>query len=817
MSLGKLFKREARAGDRLPYARHVDAQTLETRDGMLVQVIQLDGFPFETADTDELNHRLLIRETMLRGINNGRIALYHHMIRRRTVAKLSSSFQNPLCTKIDDLWQKRMSAQNLFVNELFLTVVYKPSEGHVGLVDKLRDQLRRGATPAVKDAFRQREIKALDAVRETLLASLDAYEPRTLGLYETETGQFSEILEMFSLIFNGELRPVLVPEGDVGHYIPYKRLSFGLDALESSGAGSPNFAAILSVKDYPSITTPGMIDNLLRLPYEMTITESFRFIGRQQSQEKIDLALRRLRTADDDTVTLRRGLMEAKDAAAVGRTGFGEHHMSILVRASQLQDLGRQAAQVQASLADIGAVAVREEMNLEAAFWAQFPGNFEYIARRAVISTANLAGLCSLHGFPIGHPNGNHWGEAVSVLETTSSTPYYFNFHQGDIGNFVVIGPTGSGKTVVLNFLSAQAQKFNPQTIYFDKDRGAEIFIRAIGGHYDVLRQGLPTGFNPLQMEDGPVTRAFLRGWIAKLLAADGRNLSTEEMSLISEAVDANFEQPKTLRRLKYFRELLGGFERPNANDLVARINRWCGDGEYAWLFDNEEDQLPTHMRIIGFDMTDLLDLPDLRTPAMMYLFHRVEERLDGRPTLIVVDEGWKALDDVVFRDRLKDWLKTIRKRNGIVGFCTQSVRDALESSISSSIIEQTATQILMPNPRAYQDDYCDGLGLSSHEFEIIKSLPERSHCFLVKQGPHSVVVRLDLSSMPGVLKILSGREESVRTLDRLRAELGDDPTKWIPMLLKTGPCEGAVLPQNDGAGVREESTSTIKAAGVCV
>ena len=144
--------------------------------------------------------------------------------------------------------------------------------------------------------------------------------------------------------------------------------------------------------------------------------------------------------------------------------------------------------------------------------------------------------------------------------------------------------------------------------------------------------------------------------------------------------------------------------------------------------------------------MTRILDDPILRTPAMMYLFHRVEQRLDGTPAIIVVDEGWKALDDDVFTSRIRDWEKTIRKRNGIVGFATQSAGDALSSRIASAIVEQAATQIFMANPKAQARDYVGGFGLTQHEYELVRSLPDSAHAFLIKHGHESVVARLDLS-----------------------------------------------------------------------
>ena len=248
-------------------------------------------------------------------------------------------------------------------------------------------------------------------------------------------------------------------------------------------------------------------------------------------------------------------------------------------------------------------------------------------------------------------------------------------------------------------------------------------------------------------------------------------------------AVDCNtrdFAQAPGHRRLRYLRELFRGGRRPSAGDLAARLGAWCEGGEHAWLFDNAEDRLDLFARIVGFDMTRLLDAPAIRTPAMMYLFHRVEQRLDGDPAIIVVDEGWKALDDDVFVRRIKDWEKTIRKRNGLVGFCTQSAGDALESRIASAIIEQAATQIFFPNPKAKAADYVGGFGLSEHEFELVRTLPDTSRCFLVKQGDHSVVARLDLNGMAGELKVLAGTERSVRRLDALRDKLGDDPAEWL-------------------------------------
>lgn len=777
---GKLAPKEARVGDRLPYARQVDDATLETRDGLLMQVLHLRGFSFETADTEELNYRKTVRETMLRAIGSSRFAIYHHIVRRRAAVELDGGFEDPFSAALDADWRARLSVRKLYANDLFLTIVRRPLPGRAGWLDHM---LRAPDHQAANQAL---DLRELSAARDAFLATLAPYGARLLTAYDGETGLCSEPLEFICALVNGAFRPVLLPQGDLGHHAPSCRLTFGLDAFEASpGPAGParGYGAMVSVKDYPARSSAGLLDAVVRLPFEMVLTESFAFVERQPTLDRMNLALRRMRASDDDALSLRRELTEAKDQVASGRVGFGEHHLSVMVRADSLPELDSAVAEVRGAFTEAGAIAVREDIGLEPAFWAQFPGNFKDIARRALISSANFAGLASCHNYPLGQASGNHWGPAITVLETTSASPYYFNFHKGDLGNFTVIGPSGAGKTVLLTFLAAQARKVSPSIFYFDKDRGAEIFIRAVRGRYDRIRPGEPTGFNPLALDDNPANRAFLTEFIG-WLAAGGQALTPDERAVIADAIDANFAQPPAYRRLRYFQELFRGLRRPSAGDLASRLSAWCGEGEHAWLFDNATDGLDLSGGVVGFDMTRILDAPDTRTPTMMYLFHRVEQHLDGRPSLIIVDEGWKALDDAVFVQRIRDWQKTVRKRNGVVGFATQSASDALESKIASAIIEQAATQIFLPNLKAQEREYIGGFGLSRHEYDLVRTLPDTSRCFLIKHGDHSVVARLNLAGLERHLVVLSGAEASVRRLDALRETLGDDPAVWLPILI---------------------------------
>lgn len=776
----KVIAREVPAGAHLPYARHLDERTIELRDGLLMQTIRLRGLLFETADSEELNYRAELRDAMLRAIGNSRFALYHHLVRRMADAEMAAEFPDDFSARLDERWRKRLSRRQLYVNELFLTLVRRPTQGRMGIADRLQGLFARASDN--RAALRAAEKHSLDNAREALVAALGQYDPQVLSTYENHGLTLSEPLEFLSYLFNGDMRPVAVPKGDLGHHLPSRRVSFGRDTVELAPTGplERRFSAIVSIKDWPQQTMPGMFDELARLPFEMAMSQSFAFVERGAALGKMNLALRRMKSAEDEAISLRDELSIAKDEVAAGRAGFGEHHTTIAINAGSLEDLDSHVAEVIALMADYGITGVREDIALEPAFWAQFPGNFRYITRRGLVSTTNFASFASLHNFPVGKPARNHWGEAVTLFETTAAGPYFFNFHANDLGNFTVIGPSGSGKTVVLNFLLAQARKYRPRTIFFDKDRGAELFIRAIGGSYDRLRPDASSGLNPLQLEDTPDNRAFLIEWLG--LLAGG--LDEREAEQVRKALNANFSAPAARRRLRHLVELFRGSDRPHPGDLHARLRPWWGEGERAWLFDNEVDQTDLSRETVGFDMTAILDDPKARTPAMLYFFHRVEQRLDGTPAIIVIDEGWKALDDEVFVRRIKDWEKTIRKRNGIVGFATQSAQDALESRIASAIIEQAATQIFMINPKARAEDYINGFGLSQHEFELVKNLPDSSHCFLIRHGKDSVVARLDLSGESELLTILSGRESTVRLFDELVKKHGPDPARWMGPLL---------------------------------
>jgi type IV secretion system protein VirB4 len=496
----------------------------------------------------------------------------------------------------------------------------------------------------------------------------------------------------------------------------------------------------------------------------------------------MQLQQRRMANSQDVAVSQVREISDALDMAMSGHIAFGEHHLTVMCMEESLAALEGAISMVIAELVNVGINPVRENLILEQCYWAQLPGNFEFVGRKAKINTLNISGFAAMHNYPVGSATGNHWGPAVTVFDTTSGTPYFFNFHARDVGHTTIIGPTGAGKTVLMNFLCAQAQKYRCRMFMFDKDRGVDIFVRALGGKYTHIDPGKKCYFNPLQLDDTMENRSFIAEWLRALVSVNDEIVTAADFEFIQRAIDGNYTLEKKDRVL---RNVAPFFGLEGAGTLATRLKPWHSGGRFAPIFDNVEDVMDFHSStVFGFEMGDVLANRACLIPVLLYLFHRIQLSLDGTPTMIILDEAWALIDNKVFASKIKDWLKTLRKLNGMVVFATQSVEDALNSSISDTLIQQTATQIFLPNPKA-TEGYRKAFMLSEREFNLLKNTDPSTRYFLVKQGKDVVVARIDLSGMDDIISVLSGRAETVGLLDEIRAQVGDDPEIWLPIYTK--------------------------------
>ncbi|MET1756496.1 VirB4 family type IV secretion/conjugal transfer ATPase [Novosphingobium sp. RD2P27] len=768
-------KREELPEKFLPYSRHVDEHVIALDNGDLMLMLEVDGRAFETSGVRDLNDWHTKLNGVWRNIHDERVSVWTHLLRMRVRDYPGGTFRSHFAAELDRKYYERMTGERMFRNRFFLTVVVRPNV-HAG--DKLLSFLRKkDADPnvSISEALELLEDKVRDL--EKLLVRV---RPRRLGLYDFRGLLFSEPMEIMNQVLTGRYRRCPLVRGHLGSALYASRAVIGAETFEVRDADYSTFGGIFGIREYPASTTPRQFESLLSVDFSFAITQSFTFLSRASATEKFRLRMTQMENAGDRAISQHDELIDAADDLQSNRFVLGDHHFTLTVFGDDLRKLRDNMSVARAALADTGMVAAREGAALEAAYWSQLVGNFAWRARPAPITSRNFAAFAPFHTFPAGHEDGNHWGPAVALLKTSARSPYYFNFHNGDLGHTMVIGPSGGGKTVLVNFLMAQLEKFNARHIFIDKDQGAEIFVRASGGTYLALRNGEPTGFAPLKALDNTAEhRAFLGRFVRQLVKQEGAPITVQESHLIDDGIDSVMKLPREQRSLSALRTMLG---MSDSGGVGARLVKWTSEGSLGWVFDNPEDSMSLEGRFMGFDMTDFLENAEIRTPVMLYLFERIDALLTGERMVIAIDEFWKALADPAFTAFAQDGLKTYRKRNALLVFATQSPADALRSTISHSILEQVATKILLPNPFGQRRDYVEGFSLSEAEFKLVREeLSPESRKFLVKQGHDSVVVALDLNGLDNELAVLSGRAETTAVAREVIAEVGNEPRVWLP------------------------------------
>lgn len=782
VSKAGVAKREVSVAEFIPYEHHWDKETIITKNRELIQIVKIEGFSFETADDDVVDMKKMVRNSLYKSMAEGTFSMWFHMVRRKQSAFPGGTMPEGFARYLNDKWYKKHHTRSSFINELYISIIRKDdTKGAAklqGLMEKLEQRTNKDA-----DAVQLQEMhKELRESVYRVLATFRDYGACVLTTNMTEHGPMSEPLEFLGRLVNGgNGQPMMVPTIDIAHYLPTSRLYFGSRAIEIRSASGTRFAGIISIKEYGPSTAAGIMDAFLQMPFELTIAQSFEFENRQSSMGSMQLQQRRMANSNDLAVSQVREISDALDMTMSGHIAFGTHHLTIMCVEDNLNALEAAISLAIAELVNVGINPVREKLILEQCYWAQLPGNGEFVGRKSRINTLNIASFAAMHNYPVGRISGNHWGDAVTIFDTTSGTPFFFNFHARDVGHTTIIGPTGAGKTVLMNFLCCQALKYNCRLFMFDKDRGAEIFVRALDGNYTHIDPGKKCYFNPLQLDDTPENRSFIAEWLGTLIAND-EPISAEDMEVVQRAVVGNFQLRKEDRVLRNVAAFFG-MEGPGS--LATRLKQWHSSGRYAQIFDNVEDRIDfNNASVFGFEMGDVLAQKTCLVPVLLYLFQRIQMSLDGTPTIIVLDEAWALVDNKIFAGKIKDWLKTMRKLNGMVIFATQSVEDAVGSSISDTLIQQTATQIFLPNPKA-TDPYRKAFMLSEREFNLLKTTDPATRYFLVKQNKDVVVARIDLSGMDDVISVLSGRAETVALLSQIRAEVGDDVSAWLPLFTK--------------------------------
>ena len=783
------LRREFVAGDELiPYDYHYSEYSIKTSGDALIRIYEVSGLLFETADNEQINawHSHLCQSLLSIGIRSPNASIWHWIIKDTDRCREDSSFSCDFSRDFLRAYATQINTNKFYHTRQFIAVCVKSSYRAPKLgLNKFADAARRAALQECEE-----KLDEITAELRQLAHGISAF-----STYEQAGTAYSAPLEVLFRILNGYWSPVPLCGAPISSYLSTSRFLCGKDVFELRTPTNQIYGAALGFRQYLDNTTPLTLQNVLRLNFPLMLCQSFTFEDSSKAMAEITRQLRQMNFSKDAPKAYIEAMEDAREQLKANAIFFGNHHLNLFVYVHSdgtednnalKRQLTDRVMQASSALSQAGIIVAREDLALPSAHYAALPCNHEFRPRVARIHTRNLAAFMPLHITPTGSDqsywktrDGRH--EALLAFKNSSGGLYRYNAHINDLGHTLVIGATRSGKTVLLGALASQFDKYDARAFVFDKDCGQEILIRALDGVYHNITSGVATGMNPYAMQPTPENINFLTALTLRLAYPNMDHTPQQENELNQHLRNwyANTDLPPELRRISELRNGLQDY------DLKDRLLKWTNEGgAYGWLFDNATDNFVfTTPQYVGIDTTDILDDPIAKGPFFMYLIHRATEALDGRRTAMIFDEMWKMLDDPYLEYAIKDWIKTIGKKNGLLIGATQDAADVANSRISSALLTQCPNRIFYANPMAKVADY-KPFSLSNNEFYFVKNANPAHRLLLIKQVNGSVIVnfRLD-SSMDHHLAVISGRTNNVRIARECIQEAGSERSAdWLPL-----------------------------------
>jgi type IV secretion/conjugal transfer VirB4 family ATPase len=302
---------------------------------------------------------------------------------------------------------------------------------------------------------------------------------------------------------------------------------------------------------------------------------------------------------------------------------------------------------------------------------------------------------------------------------------------------FPMFGPTGAGKSTLLGFVAGQFRRYeNARVTVFDKGRSTYVLTAGVDGqHYDLGADTSAIGLCPLAFLDTDADVAWAGEWLAVIYELQtGQAPAPQQREEIHRALQLMQQQPLG-RTLTDFRTTV------QDQAVRAALSPYTITGPLGRLLDSETDALADG-RFTVFEIEEIMGMgPKNLIPVLLYLFRRFEKSLDGAPALLLLDEAWVMLGHPVFREKIREWLKVLRKANCAVVLATQSLSDATASGILDVLLESCPTRILTPNEEARKRgtgavlgprDFYTVLGLNDAQLDIIATAVKKKHYYYV-------------------------------------------------------------------------------------
>lgn len=766
--------------DHLPWAALIAPGVVLNKDGSFQRTFRYRGPDIESATPQELIGISARLNNALRRFGTG-WALFWEASRIAATAYPERSFEFGAAHLIDE--ERRAAfegeAATTFETHYYLTLVFLPEPDQVDSLNTFAYEQELNPGGAQRRDWRDaldRFLRRTDLALDLLAGSLTLIEP----LDDTET------LTYLHACISSKVHTVRPPS--VPMYLDAILCDVPLSGGVAPRLGGESLRTI-TVLGFPNQTYPGLLDalNHLDIPYRWVTrfvpldkTEAVSTLTKLRRQwfakrKSVSAILREVmysqesRLVDTDADNKVLDTDAALQAVGADQVSFGYLTATITVRhpeATVAEDRLRQIEQV---IQGLGFTTIDESLNAVEAWLGSLPGHVYANVRQPLVHSLNLVHLMPMSAIWAGEARDAHLG-GPPLLHAFSSgaTPFRLSLHVGDVGHMLVLGPTGAGKSVLLSFLALQFQRYaNAQVYIFDKGGSARAATLAMYGQHFRLGREAELAFQPLRFIDKEAERGWALEWLLGLLAVENVVITPEVKEALWSALGSLAQAPLTERTLTGLSMLVA------SNSLKAALQPFTLDGPFGHCLDADEDAVDLGS-LACFETEDLMGEPRLLGPVLTYLFHRLEQRFDGRPTLLILDEAWIFVDNPLFSARIREWLKTLRKKNVSVVFATQSLADIIDSPIAPAIIESCPQRLFLPNARATEPQMraaYERLGLNDRQIDVIShAMPKRQYYLQSRRGNRL----FDLALGPVALAVCatSGPDDQ-KLIDQLLAEHG--------------------------------------------
>ncbi len=745
MNLAEYRRSASRLADYLPWVALVAPGVVLNKDGSFQRTARFRGPDLDSAVAAELVAVASRINNAFRRLGLG-WSIFVEAQRHEAGTYPDSSFPDQASGLVDAERKADFEEAGAhFVSSYFLTFLFLPPAEEAARTEAwlYEGRERSGIDP-------HEILRAFSDRTDRVLALLDGFMPSCRWLDDGET-----LTYLHSTISTKRHR-VRVPEAPVylDALLADQPLTGGLEPR----LGEQNLR-VLTIIGFPTATTPGLLDDFNRLafPYRWSTrailldktdaTKLLTKIRRQWFAKRKSIAaiLKEVMTNEQSVLVDTDAANKAADAdLALQELGADVAGLAYVTATITVWDADPRLADEKLRLVEKviqgrDFTAMIETVNAVDAWLGSLPGHAYANVRQPPISTLNLAHMIPLSAVWAGPERDEHF-DAPPLLygKTEGSTPFRLSLHVGDVGHTLVVGPTGAGKSVLLALMALQFRRYaRSQVFAFDFGGSIRAAALAMGGDWHDLGGGLTEGsdvsvsLQPLALIHDTYERAWAADWIVAILSREGITITPEAKEHIWTALTSLASAPMDERTITGLHVLL------QSNDLKQALRPYCVGGPYGRLLDAETEHLGS-ADVQAFEIEGLVGTG--AAPAVLaYLFHRIGDRLDGRPTLLIIDEGWLALDDEGFAGQLREWLKTLRKKNASVIFATQSLSDIDNSDIAPAIIESCPTRLLLPNERAIEPQITTiyrRFGLNDRQIEILaRATPKRDYYCQSRRG----------------------------------------------------------------------------------